>query len=131
MMPKVTQEKRSAKQILVIDDDATITKMVETRLKANGYDASSTNDAAVGLELALKHVPDLIILDVMMPIINGYNLCTLLRSEKKSKNIPIILLTSRSDDQDKEIGKSVGANAYMTKPFKMDELLVKISELLK
>ena len=81
-------------------------------------------------KIAIKKSPDLIILDIMMPIINGYNMCSLLRKEERSKSIPIIMLTSRSEESDKAIGKEVGANAYITKPFNMDDLLKKISELL-
>ncbi len=118
------------KKILVIDDDSVLVKMADSRLKANGYDVMSTTDAASGLEMAIKGNPDLIILDVMMPIINGYNMCSLLKSEEKTKAIPIIMLTARSKETDKAIGREVGANAYMTKPFKMEELLSKIEELL-
>ena len=128
---KIKSENRLAKQILVIDDDPTLTKMVESRLNANGYAAVTSNDAAVGLEKAMKQIPDLVILDVMMPIINGYNMCTLLKSEQKTRNIPIIMLTSRSEDQDKAIGKEVGVDAYLTKPFKMEELLKTVEDLLK
>ncbi len=120
-----------AKRILVIDDDPVLVKMVETRLKANGYDVLAANDAAIGLETALKQIPDLIILDVMMPIINGYNMCALLKSNEKSKKIPIIMLTSRSEEKDKAIGRSVGVDAYMTKPFKMEELISQIEALSK
>ena len=122
--------RRINKKILVIDDDHVVTKMVESRLKANGYEAIVSNDAALGLEIAIKRTPDLIILDVMMPIINGYNMCSLLRAEEKSKKIPIIMLTSRAEERDKAIGQAVGANAYITKPFNMEDLLKKIEELL-
>ena len=119
-----------SKRILVIDDDPVLVKMVETRLRANGYETSATNDAAVGLETAIKKSPDLIILDVMMPIINGYNMCSLLKSNEKSRKIPIIMLSSRSEKKDKVIGHEVGADVYMTKPVEMDELLQKINELI-
>ena len=122
---------KSVKHILVIDDDPTLTKMVESRLNANGYAATATNDAALGLETAMKEIPDLIVLDVMMPIINGYNMCSLLKSEQKTKKIPIIILTSRSEEQDKVIGKEVGVDAYLTKPVKMEELLTAVQDLLK
>ena len=126
----MAQGKKINKKILIVDDDHVITKMVESRLKANGYEAIVSNDAAMGLEMAIKNSPDLIILDVMMPIINGYNMCSLLKSEEQSKNTPIIMLTSRAEERDKAIGQSVGANAYITKPFAMEDLLKKIEELL-
>ena len=128
---KVASENKTAKHILVIDDDPTLTTMVESRLKANGYSAVSANDAAIGLETAIKDIPDLIILDVMMPIINGYNMCTLLKSEQRTKKIPIVMLTSRAEEQDKAIGREVGVDAYLTKPFKMEELLKTIEDLLR
>jgi len=81
--------------------------------------------------MALKAVPDLIILDVMMPVVNGYNFCRLLKSEQNHKNIPIILLTSRSEEKDMAIGQEVGADAYLAKPVNMDVLLGKIDELIK
>ncbi len=118
------------KTILLIDDDPVIIKMLETRLKANGFSPLATQDASEGLEMAIKQQPDLIIMDVMMPIINGYNLCTILKSEEKTKNIPIIMLTSRTDDRDKAIGQQVGADAYSTKPVKMEELLNDMRSLL-
>ena len=127
----INENQATAKQILVIDDDPTLTKLVESRLNANGFAAMSFNDAAIGLETAMKKIPDLVILDVMMPIINGYNMCSLLKSEQKTKKIPIIMLTSRSEDQDKAIGKEVGADVYLTKPFKMEELLKTVEELLR
>lgn len=120
-----------AKQILVIDDDPVLVKMVQTRLMANGYDVLAANDAALGLETALKKLPDLIILDVMMPIINGYNMCTILKTNEKSKKIPIIMLTARAEEKDKAIGREVGVDAYMTKPFKMEELINQIEALSK
>ena len=121
----------SAKKILVVDDDKGATKLTETQLRANGYDVISSNEAPEGLQVALSQKPDLIILDVMMPIVNGYNFCRLLKSTEEQKDIPVILLTSRDAEEDKEIGKEVGANAYMTKPYNVDELLAKIKELLE
>lgn len=129
-MTKIKKEKPS-KKILVIDDDLTLVKMLENRLQANNYEVLTSTDAAQGLELAIKKIPDLIILDVMMPIINGYNLCRLLKTERGYKNIPIIMLTSRSQEEDRKIGREVGADVYIVKPFKMEALLADIRSLLK
>ncbi len=117
------------KRILVIDDDLVLIKLAETRLKANGYDVATSTEAAEGLKKAINDKPDLIILDVMMPIVNGYNFCRLLKSQHEHKGIPIILLTSRSGDDDKKIGDEVGADAYITKPFNMDDLLNTVKTL--
>ena len=120
-----------SKKILVIDDDPGITKMISERLKANGYGVLTSTDASEGLEMAFTEAPDLIILDVMMPIINGYNFCRLLKAEKKLKNIPVLMVTGRTEEADKEIGKEVGADAYITKPFEMGDLLGQIKSFLR
>jgi len=119
------------KKILVIDDDPVIVKMFEGRLKANGYDVLISTDAADGLERAFTQSPDLILLDVMMPVINGYNFCRLVKTEPKYKHIPIIMVTSRVEESDKAIGQEVGADAYVTKPFQMDDVISHIQKLLK
>ncbi|OGX08535.1 MAG: hypothetical protein A2Z88_06410 [Omnitrophica WOR_2 bacterium GWA2_47_8] len=120
----------TAKKILIIDDDLTTIKLVESRLSANGYLVIALSEAALGLEAAFKQKPDLIVLDVMMPIVNGFNFCRLLKSQEEHRHIPVILLTSRSEDKDRKIGQEVGANAYLTKPVNADELLNTIKELL-
>ncbi len=120
----------SHKKILVVDDDMMAVRMTEGRLKANGYNVQTANDAPQGLEMAMKDKPDLIILDVMMPIVNGYNFCRLLKQDIHHRKIPVILLTSRAEEADIEIGHEVGADAYLTKPVDIEELLGKVKELL-
>src|SRR3989338_6536909 len=115
-----------AQKILIIDDDPTLLKLIQAVLNSNGYEVLSASEAPNGLELAMKQKPDLIILDVMMPVINGFNICRLLKAEQKHKHIPIILLTSRSTENDQKIGNEVGADAYFPKPCKIEELLIKI-----
>ncbi len=122
--------KSKKKVILVIDDDPAQIKILDKKLPENGYDVLAATQAADGLQKAMKSCPDLIILDVMMPIINGYNLCQLLKNDLKHKNIPIIMLTSRDSDQDKQIGQDVGADAYLVKPLDLSLLLEKIRSLL-
>ena len=119
------------KKILLIDDDPTLLKLAQSVLSSNGFEVVAVNDAPNGLELAMKQKPDLIILDVMMPIINGFNICRMMKSEKALKHIPIILLTSRATQADQEIGTEVGADAHLAKPFKTEELLNKVKQLLK
>ncbi len=109
--------------ILVVDDDPVQNKLLESRLAQNGYAVKISNDAADGLQMAMNTQPHCIILDVMMPIINGYNFCHLLKSQEKHKNIAVILLTSRDKMEDVEIGLQMGADAYLMKPVNMDELL--------
>lgn len=120
----------SHKRILVVDDDVTAIRMIEGRLNANGYTVETASDAPQGLEMAMKTKPSLIILDVMMPIVNGYNFCRLLKSDIHHRKIPVILLTSRGEETDIEIGHEVGADAYLTKPVNIEELLKKVQELL-
>jgi len=119
--------KRKIRKILVVDDDRTVTVLLEDGLKKNGYEVTAVNEAAEGLEFAMTRDPDLIILDVMMPIINGFNFCRMLKAEEDRKNIPIILLTSRDQLKDIEIGLEMGAEAYVIKPLNIDELLKTIN----
>ena len=116
--------------ILVIDDDPVHIRLIEKVLTQEGYRVLSTDDAPLGLETAIKERPDLIVLDVMMPIINGFNICRLMKSEEGVKDIPIILLTSRITEEDQRIGWEVGANGYMLKPLNTAEFLTKVRELL-
>ena len=125
------EKNQAIRKILVIDDDPTILKLTQGVLNSNGYEVLTCAEAPAGLELAMKQNPDLIILDVMMPVINGFNICRLMKSDQGYKHIPIILLTSRSAENDRKIGTEVGADAYFAKPFKTDELLGKVRELLK
>ena len=123
-------EETKRERILVIDDDQGVLKLVETLLGTHGYEVSSTDDAAQGLEMAIKAPPDLVVLDVMMPIINGFNICRLLKSQETAMRIPVILLTSRASEDDVAIGQEVGANAYLSKPIDTKLFLEKIRELL-
>ena len=117
-------------QILIVDDDPTYVKLLENIFKDH-YSYLSTTEAADGLQIAMAQKPGLIVLDVMMPVINGYNFCHILKSQEDYKHIPIIMLTSRDEKEDFEIGRKVGADAYLTKPVNTQELLNTISKLLK
>ena len=113
----------NTKTILVVDDDLVQLKLLEGILTAKGYHVLTAQEAAVGLQLAMQEHPNLILLDVMMPIINGFNFCKLLKSEEKQKHISIILITSRDEKADVDIGMDMGADAYLTKPINTEELL--------
>ncbi len=123
-------EENKSRTVLVIDDDPVVLKLLESLLKTNGYAVIASKEAAEGLEFAMKRRPDMVILDVMMPIINGFNICRLMKSEHGQKHIPIVLLTSRATKDDREIGMQVGADAYIAKPVNTEELLRTIRELL-
>lgn len=123
-------KKNQKKEILIIDDDPVQTRLLQKRLDDNGYVSIVATQAATGLQLAMDRFPDLIILDVMMPIINGYNLCHLLKSQETHKKIPVILLTSRDKEQDRQLGATAGADVYLTKPVDIPILLDHIKKLL-
>ena len=110
-------------KILIVDDEKDIVETLSFMLQAKGYEIISAYDGEEGLKLAKKEKPDLIILDVMMPKINGYKICRLLKYDAKYKNIPIIMVTARSQDNDKLIGEETGANEYITKPFEFSDVL--------
>ena len=120
-------------KILVVDDDPVMVKLLESTLTDKGFDVMVTQEAADGLQKAINNKPDLIILDVMMPVINGFNFCRLLKSEQSRQDVPIILLTSRDEMEDIQIGLEMGADAYLTKPVNMDELFktIKVVEGLR
>ena len=119
-----------AKKVLVIDDEPNIVKVVATRLKANNYEVITAFDGQEGLEVARREKPDLIILDLMLPKMDGYKVCGLLKSDARFAKIPIIMFTARAQEEDIKLGEEVGADAYITKPFNAQTLLSKIRELL-
>lgn len=120
----------SQKKILVVDDEIAMTKVVEIRLRAAGYDVILAHDGQEGLEKAKSENPDLMILDLMLPKMDGFKVCGLLKSDARYKKIPIIIYTARVQDSDQQLGKEVGADAYITKPFDPQVLLGKVKELL-
>jgi DNA-binding response OmpR family regulator len=116
--------------ILVIDDNPADLKLVSSLLESQGYHVFSSNEAPAGIEMAMSIRPALIILDVMMPIINGYNICRLIKDQKEYEHIPILLLTSRTTDDDQRIGLEAGADAYIIKPFETQHLLDTVKKFL-
>ena len=123
--------KTDMKRILIIDDEQDMLDLLRPRLEAAGYEISTALDGQEGLNKAREEKPDLILLDVMMPKMDGYQVCRFLKFDEEYKHIPIVLLTARGQAQDKETGKKVGADGYLTKPFEKDALLDTISQLLK
>lgn len=119
------------KRILVVDDEQVVVKMVEMRLKANGYEVLSAYDGQQALETAQKEKPDLIILDVMMPKMDGYKVCGLLKKDARFAKIPIIMFSAKVQQKDQDLGAEVGADGYITKPFDPQVLLAKVKEFLK
>ena len=117
-------------RILLVDDEVQLVTMVQMRLEANGYEVVTASNGQEGLDKAKSENPDLIMMDVMMPKMDGYKVCGLLKNDTRYSKIPIILFTARAQQDDKELGGEVGADAYITKPFEPPVLLAKIKELL-
>ncbi len=118
------------KKILIVDDEADIIEILQFVLETNGYQCLTALDGEEGLKLARETHPDLIILDVMMPKINGYKISRLLKYDNKYKDIPIIMITARSQEEDKIIGEETGADEYITKPFQVEYVLEKVKSYL-
>ena len=126
----MTEKKNDKKRILLVEDEKDMVYAVTLQLEAKGYEVITASDGRDGLDKARTKKPDLIILDLMLPKIDGYKVCRMLKFDNKYKNIPIILFTARAQDSDKKVGKEVGADAYIIKPFEPSALLDKIRELL-
>ena len=118
------------KKILAVDDVRETLLALKIRLEYAGYEVYTAANGETGSNLAKSLRPDLILLDVMLPKIDGFSICRLLKFDEAYESIPIIMLTAKSQTNDKEIGKKVGANAYFTKPYNAKELLEKIAELI-
>jgi len=118
-------------KILIVEDSPTILAIIKETLEASGYSVITAVDGIEGLGLAQKESPDLVILDLMLPKMDGYKVCALLKKDAKHARIPIIMFTARSQESDKKMGQDLGANAYLTKPFEPELLLSKVKELLK
>ena len=118
------------KKILIVDDEADIVEILQFVLEAEGFECITAFDGEEGLKLAREIHPDLIILDVMMPKINGYKISRLLKYDNKYKDIPILMITARSQDEDKVIGEETGANEYITKPFVVDDVVQRVKSYL-
>ena len=104
-------------KVLIVDDERAIVDILKYNLEKNGFDASSAFDGAEGLRLARESDPDLILLDVMLPEMDGFEVCRTLRDE--GNNVPIIMITAREEETDKVFGLELGADDYITKPFSM------------
>lgn len=115
-------------RILIIEDDEAIVKIIRRTLAYEGYQVEAALDGEAGLELARNHHPDLIILDWMLPGMDGLEVCHRLRSQE---NMPILMLTAKDTLQDRVDGLDTGADDYMVKPFELDELLARIRALLR
>ncbi len=119
-----------AEKILLVDDEPEILKTVQKLLWVNGYETDIAVDGKDAMEKIAQGAPDLIVLDIMMPNVNGYQVCRSVRENPKTQSIPIIMLTAKAQNFDKFWGEEVGATVYLTKPFDNKELLNTISKQL-
>jgi len=135
MIPKVLEkdekEEKDTKRILIVDDVESIVMSVKMFLERHRYEVITANDGQEGFEKAKTEKPDLIILDLMLPRMHGYKVCGLLKKDTRYAKTPIILFTAKAQEEDVKLSQEVGADAYLTKPFEPEILLVKIKELLK
>lgn len=112
------------KRILIVEDEKNIVDILSFNLSKEGYETLEAYDGEAGLQLALEQNPDLILLDLMLPKMNGFDVCRSLRRENRST--PVIMLTAREEETDKVLGLELGADDYITKPFSMRELLARV-----
>jgi len=120
-----------AKKILLVDDETDIVTLVSSRLKASGYDVITAIDGMEALDKARKEKPELILLDVMLPKLDGFKVCHILKFDDNFKDIPIIMFTARAGEKDSKIAYESKADDYVTKPFEPTVLLSKVKNLLK
>jgi DNA-binding response OmpR family regulator len=118
------------KKILVVEDDSDTVEIIKKHLETNNYTVLTALDGLDGLHKARKEKPDLIILDLMLPKLDGYKICRMLKFDENYKDIPIIMCSGRTLKGDKDLGLEVGADAYLTKPFELKMLLDQVCALL-
>ena len=119
-----------AKKILVVEDDLVTQRVLSARLEINGYEVITAQDGEEGLKKARKENPDLVMLDLMLPKMTGYEVCRMLKFDDKYKKIPIIVLSALDQQDEREKAVKAGADAVFVKPFDLELLLVKIREFV-
>jgi DNA-binding response OmpR family regulator len=120
----------SPKKILIVDDEADLVETIRFPLELEGFQVLAAYNGEEGLNQARSERPDLILLDLMLPKLDGYKICRLLKFDDRYKHIPIFMLTAKTQEKDKILGKETGADEYLTKPFDIDELIAKIKSNL-
>lgn len=117
-------------KILIVDEEVDLVETVRFPLELEGFTILVSNNGEDALHQARRETPDLILLDVMLPKLDGYKVCRLLKFDERYKHIPILMLTAKTQEKDKTVGKETGANEYITKPFDLDQLVEKIKSYL-
>jgi DNA-binding response OmpR family regulator len=121
----------ATERILIIEDDKHISRLVKYNLEKAGYDSTVVEDGEQALDILDKQGVDLIILDIMLPRMDGFEACRLIKQNPKLKNIPVIMLTAKGEEVDRIVGLELGADDYVVKPFSPRELLLRIKAILK
>jgi two-component system, OmpR family, phosphate regulon response regulator PhoB len=119
------------KKVLIVDDEPDVTELVAYHLKAKGYTVETAKDPLRSLGLARSFMPDLVVLDVMMPELSGLQVCRMLRSDPKLNKVPIIFLTAKGEESDRIKGFEVGGDDYVCKPFNVKELVLRVQSVLR
>ncbi len=118
-------------RILVVEDEPSQVELLKFNLRQEGYEVRVAMDGEEGLQVAIEELPDLILLDWMLPNLSGIETCRQLRRNKKTREIPVIMLTARSEERDKVRGLDIGADDYITKPYSIKELIARIRSALR
>ncbi|MBN2030876.1 response regulator [bacterium] len=127
---KTTLGGNGRKRVLVVDDDPLVVKILRSPLEKEGYDVSVASHGLEALKCVKEHRPDLIILDILMPLLDGFKVARLLKFDKRFKDIPIIVLTSRATEGERKMGEQVGANEFLFKPFRPPYVLEVVKRYL-
>jgi DNA-binding response OmpR family regulator len=118
------------KKILVVDDDPYILMSLEFLMKKNGYDVMVARNGTEALDIVEKQLPDLVLLDIMMPDVDGYEICKHIKGSKKLKEAKVVFMSAKSKEADIKKGYDLGASLYITKPFSTREMMKQIKELI-
>jgi len=119
-----------ATRVLVVDDEPNIVTSLEFLLQDAGFEVRTASNGQEALEQTAQFAPDLILLDIMMPVLNGYEVCQRLKSDPKTRGVRVLMLSAKGRDVEIAKGRELGADAYMTKPFATRDLLVQVQDLL-
>lgn len=122
--------KNGAKRILIVDDEEDTLFFLRERLELEAYEVFVAKDGVEGIEQAIRQFPNIILLDIMMPRKNGYEVCMELKQDIKMRVIPVVMLSAKAQESDIQRGMELGAREYITKPFDLDQLIKRVKEIL-
>ena len=118
-------------RILIVDDEADLVAVLRVGLEIEGFDVIEASDGEEGLRLARDKKPSLMLLDLMLPKLDGYKVCRMLKLDERFRHIPIIILSARAQDEDRRLALEMGADQYLTKPYEVKELIQHIRQRLR